>query len=703
MEIVLTIMAISSLSSCIIAYNKIKDASTDVDAIVENWKMKPIKDWQIKTKLESCPSGYETLKGIPFPGNSEGGCGCLTGSTALFTGQSSQQNVYSGSAKCFTNQTNNVAYKCRDVPNLEGFNTVVWRDHKFCYKRGFSAAIHTPYPDAATGECPAGWHKCGAGKFNADRAFCASDEEGASACPLTWLGSTNTLALFPGVTSGALSAGVAALDGSGEIFYHQQGQSSSNSVVNMGRGWSPLPIVNIETAFQSSDIQGPCYGVDVRYDEFRRVEQISTGYAAQKANRCEHKDTRFMPFNTWDLSSWWYTSRELHTACSSRPSSGAGSDPDVFSAGYNVGGDCLTSGPISSQCFSGQSPTGACPSNDAKCMMAYKQTKCGAYKSVAMDTGNLGIYIKSQIYWSQTCPYSYEQVVQNNSPLQRAIDWQTALLYVNIIINAGLILLSFYVIWITWRTIQETHKVPPDLFDTLENIVKPHFEFWGNWIKVPIVIVTIVFTSAIANFFTRLSKEKCSDSLSNETFDKLGEALPGVVTANIIVLVVDAIGLVPIMYKWLTAHFCPKKGGSASVAPALDMERQHMLEMESKPAAAYVAVASAPPKADVVEPVPVPALPIRPANLYPPRADTKYEYDAGMEVLSGDGKIFFPDGSHYSGGIYRKQRHNEGTMNFVDGTVYVGHWNEGKRHGQGTLTYNGNILYQGNWTNDQQH
>lgn len=677
-------MAIASIVAAREAYRKIKNAASDVDAIVKNWQTKPIADYKFVAANAECDTGYEAVALPEWPGIPESACGCQDGATYLLKGGKTKAALSSTAAACLTNQTSHSDYKCRTVGEVSKFENTLWREKNLCIKRGFTAAVDTPYPDDA-GKCPTGFHKCGGDKgFDSTRGFCATDDEGVTACPITWMGSTNTLdTYFPGGAStdvkNALNAGstctdtcapYAFTDGSNQKWYEQAASGDKNVVTFPGKWvgpWSPLPMVELVGAFQMSGVQGPCYGKkdeSTRADSYKSVGfsddgSVQTSYP----DKCKEADTRFMPVNTNEGKKMFDENAAVYSVCGS-----TSTQYDFFQTAQK----CSSNGDLPSSCLSGAPETGADCGSDKICQLAFWQTKCGAVQSNKFDsTSSVGYYQKSQVYWSEACPYKYERVVKNNGPLQKAIDWQTGLFYLNMIVNAILILLSLYICYIAYANA----GTDSTMYISLEETWKPRAEFFGNWIKVPVIIVTIVFTSAVSKFFVSLSKEQCSDSFSNSTFDELGKSLPAVVTSNAIVLVVDLLGLLPVLYKKCCGGGDEEVGDVKAVATD---EIEGDLEMASATVVQDASVAARVEDGDKV-----------------------ITYADGVEVVGGEGKIVFSDGGVYNGFIFKRNRHNQGTMQYADGHVYKGQWKEDMRDGTGKLTdSNGNTEYHGEWFQD---
>jgi len=136
--------------------------------------------------------------------------------------------------------------------------------------------------------------------------------------------------------------------------------------------------------------------------------------------------------------------------------------------------------------------------------------------------------------------------------------------------------------------------------------------------------------------------------------------------------------------------------------PAVDALKAELWTPETS--LQYVAGTSRPAYSQTPIPVAV-AQPVqsRPPNVYPVRPERRYEYEGGFkEVIAGPGAIFYEDGGHFKGSIYKKMRHGDGTMVYADGNIYVGKWDMDQRHGDGGMTtWDGSLLYSGKWKNDE--
>ena len=689
MECFVVVMAIVSMYSAWDAYKKMKNASSDVAGIVANWEKKPIESIHFISGGGDCLSDEEKVTLPEFPGVSSGGCGCMSGSKYDVTGEVPRDATSSASESCLTNQTGVSDYKCRDIGGLDSYANKLWVDNTICVKRGFKAATETPYPDATSGECPDNFHKCGLtnGNFDEDRVFCADSTIDATACPITWLGTTNADVQTRFKLSGAPTGAGTSVHTSGSLSITiQKGGVNTAPEVGVDENWSPLPLVDIVGAFEIPGIAGeeglPCYGeLDLqggtRHDQYASVANTDTGkFKATSPKTCEVKDERWALADQIDHATFYGENWEKYSPMCMTSGSPYSSNPQDYDY-FTTSTDCTNTVATPLGCIGKltsdkpytlyTSHTGSCDTGDNVCTQAFFQSRCGAQQRMDVGLHNMGLFQKTQIYWSQDCVYNYSDVIKNNGPLQKAIDWQTNLFYLNAVINGLLIIFSLYIIRLTvinWGTMKTEYA-------ELEEVWKPRAELFGNWIKIPVVVLTIVFASAVSKFFVTLSEDSCSDPTTDSTFEQLGTALPAVIQANAIVLAMDLVGLVPIIYK----KFCGggDKETEGEVVPTEDATEDDI---------ELAAVAPASPSA-------------------PASADGKViVYVDGPGTIGGEGTINFPDGGSYAGFIFKDMRHNDGVMNYADGHKYEGKWKNDLRDGYGTLTSGETTVFAGEWFQD---
>ncbi|MBO0938991.1 M48 family metalloprotease [Fibrella sp. HMF5335] len=79
----------------------------------------------------------------------------------------------------------------------------------------------------------------------------------------------------------------------------------------------------------------------------------------------------------------------------------------------------------------------------------------------------------------------------------------------------------------------------------------------------------------------------------------------------------------------------------------------------------------------------------------------KYKGGVLMNLRTGYGTYYYPNGDRYAGQFAYDQPHGKGTYYFADGDRFVGTFRNGKRTGFGTLfTADGDVEEEGNYVND---
>lgn len=77
-----------------------------------------------------------------------------------------------------------------------------------------------------------------------------------------------------------------------------------------------------------------------------------------------------------------------------------------------------------------------------------------------------------------------------------------------------------------------------------------------------------------------------------------------------------------------------------------------------------------------------------------------------MNLMTGQGKITWPEVAVYEGQVVEAVRSGQGTLiNLKSQAEYQGEWRDGHRHGQGTQYYDveKKCFYQGEWHLSQRH
>jgi hypothetical protein len=67
------------------------------------------------------------------------------------------------------------------------------------------------------------------------------------------------------------------------------------------------------------------------------------------------------------------------------------------------------------------------------------------------------------------------------------------------------------------------------------------------------------------------------------------------------------------------------------------------------------------------------------------------------------GKMYYTDGSVYTGGWMKSKRHGRGVCTFADGSLYEGDFYDGDFHGLGKMTWNDGGWYEGQWRKGEVH
>ncbi|RYF75442.1 MAG: hypothetical protein EOO39_06935, partial [Cytophagaceae bacterium] len=107
------------------------------------------------------------------------------------------------------------------------------------------------------------------------------------------------------------------------------------------------------------------------------------------------------------------------------------------------------------------------------------------------------------------------------------------------------------------------------------------------------------------------------------------------------------------------------------------------------------------PRAD--KPVPTSSSTVVPAMVTQYYTNGRLKYQGGvlMNLRTGQGTYYYPNGDRYVGQFAYDQPHGKGTYHFADGDTFVGTFRSGKRSGAGTLfNVEGDVEEEGNYVND---
>ena len=154
--------------------------------------------------------------------------------------------------------------------------------------------------------------------------------------------------------------------------------------------------------------------------------------------------------------------------------------------------------------------------------------------------------MRQQTYWKESCPHQPQDVRASKDPFESALTAQYALLIVNVIMNGIQALVSMYLVF------EKLMRDPLPGLETKESSPKTYAQRLAKFAqiaKLPLIIASVVCVNIINSFYVSLSKAKCSDDMTNATFDMLGNSLPGVLYGNIATLVCDStqVVLIPLL------------------------------------------------------------------------------------------------------------------------------------------------------------
>lgn len=123
----------------------------------------------------------------------------------------------------------------------------------------------------------------------------------------------------------------------------------------------------------------------------------------------------------------------------------------------------------------------------------------------------------------------------------------------------------------------------------------------------------------------------------------------------------------------------------------------------SRPAPTIAAAPKPVPSAPKVEKQVTGPSGILPATTTQYYANGRLKYQGGilMNLRTGNGTYYYPNGDRYVGQFAYDQPHGKGTYHFADGDTFVGTFRNGKRTGPGTLfDAQGEVEEEGNYIND---
>lgn len=540
-EIFTFVCAAVSVAAAISSYQQLRFAATDVQSIIAGWQVTPIRSVLLVPYSSACPANFSTLSTLQWPGSSSLGCGCPAG--AQYQGVS-----YSSMASSSCSSLHLLAGCLENAPSgLAAVALDSFRGSRVCYQRGLASYMEAAEPSAA-GACPDGFHKCGSsnGTYSSDRSQCVPDALGQD-CPTTWLGTDFFLsqALRTQGSSTRTLPSLPKLKYKSGTTLHMQRQ-------NMGAVKLQTPLIDLVMNIQqSADQRGPCYGGPNQASYLGP----GVGLPAHPAP-CTTIDSRWVPLDLYAeadlLQENFVASGQAAARCPSFSSLTASAVAiDFFTSGIRCNN---TAAAPDARCESGLSSAAVtCASGDTVCQGTFYQSKCGHLVHAARAaSSNIGIYMRPQTYWKEACPYSPSQVRDTEDPIAASINAQYALLIINCIVNAVQALVSIYII------AEKLCRIEGKAGQVKDSVVARVAKV-GQVIKLPVIIASIVCVSAIYSFYALLSSGKCSDEITNASFESLGKSLPGVLYGNIATLVCDVsqLLLVPLLVMAYRKHKKP--------------------------------------------------------------------------------------------------------------------------------------------------
>jgi hypothetical protein len=405
------IMTIVCIVLAISAYVKLQNYTADVDEILNNWKTLPLMDIYVANYTDTCAEGYSefSYSRSDFTGVGRGNCACTA---------SSYPDYISTYPNC--SETAEALSSCMTANSLDGVKAKSWRRERICYKRGGQASVsfkdgyfRRPYPDEK-GKCHNGYKVCGSGTYNDNRAICFPDTE---QCPITGL-----LVAATKPSGGSwISAGNFTRDGT-HLFYRREYVDE-------------LPVVNLEDALTkyngdymadnyngNKNARGPCYmgGVQKYGNQIKVSETALDSFSISSPSSCNKPDPRFILYDNVDFVNHYLGVLENSEKCKgfelysfTDPRYNSLSDPDYLRSRRPCGTApyyCNRDSDMGTNCLS----------SDQICDLVVNQNLCGQYVEAvrgAAASDTFGLYLRSEIYWSETCEVDRQEIYSNKDPV----------------------------------------------------------------------------------------------------------------------------------------------------------------------------------------------------------------------------------------------------------------------------------------------
>ncbi|CAE7626262.1 unnamed protein product, partial [Symbiodinium microadriaticum] len=252
---------------------------------------------------------------------------------------------------------------------------------------------------------------------------------------------------------------------------------------------------------------------------------------------CKRTDKRYVMWDRARLDEVWLGNLEKNSDCSAfdlypldHPSFVASDDADYLQSGVPCGSGKYV-------CDRPDFQITTCDGSDPICDLVINQNVCGQYVQAVRDLSDseisFGLYRRSEIIWEEACEVNQDQIYTSQDPLTAALDAQLAVVIITSVLGAftGVIwpiLMLTYLKSTHYNKISSLHLM--DYFDPVTHLL-----------KLAPTIASVIMIGKIYKLYASAGKDKCSDDLTNETFDFLAEKLPEIYSKSVVTLVMEII------------------------------------------------------------------------------------------------------------------------------------------------------------------
>ena len=518
-------MSIWSFTTALNSYNKLNEIKGDYEVHIKHWESQPLIDIKLIAAGDSCPSGYEegevsndrnALQTIgQFPGSLVW-CDCADAGY-IWTYQYTQFRCYCG---CCGQSYNGTTYyttswgagACSDNAIRAGCSTEdrqqtateTWSTQQgTCHRNATNAGCATDTPTPAIDLeiwknhvlCykRGGWTaieriehldvstgQCEDG-IVCQQAQSTQDPtnticaEIANECPITGLGNITEVLLN--------NYNVAEPN-----LTHN---TSMAATAGAAQGENFLPIVEVVTSIGS-----PCWKGSFGQPGRSNNERVANKYDGS----CDYDDTRFIEWDHWNEVTLY-------------------NENDVGTTGHNW--------------MSGTIPNGTN-------VTGYSDYQ---YYNESTDV-DWRISYRRQIFWSSTCPSGdISDLAAHLRPLRKVVDFQYALLVLNGIFGLGILgfVIPVFMLLHACDRDNDLPCIPGEGETERRNIgyIQKTLSLTSKLAKLIPLILCLVVTDGIHWFFTTSGEGNCSDSVTNDAMQDLGEQIDSVKNSNWTNLYID--------------------------------------------------------------------------------------------------------------------------------------------------------------------